>query len=149
MVAYVTDLHAMNEAMVTRLLSEPAVPVPEGGYALRVLETTGRATGRAVWTPLGVLRLHGIDYVVTPDRTRDWARNLRRTPACAAMAGQTRTEARATPVDGDRAAEVVRGYLAVVAAPWALAAFGLPADPTLDDIRPELARIGVFRLDPA
>ena len=123
------DLRKANEAMVSRLLFEAEAEPGEGGYSLRVLETTGRRSGRRTLTPLGVLRYGGQRYLVSPDRTRDWVRNLQACAEASVRAGGARWDVRAVPVEGDGAADVVAAYLDAVQVPWARAAFAGPAAP--------------------
>lgn len=136
----------MNQQMVTRLLAMPTESIPEGGYGLRVLEHTGRDSGQPHRTPVGVLARAQRRYLVCPDRTRDWPRNLTAHSQCVIRGGDRREELIAQPVDGDEGIDAVQTYLSVVQAPWALRAFGLPDDPTREHIAQEMARMIVFRL---
>lgn len=136
----------MNEQMVARLLAAQAEPIREGGYGLRVLEHIGRDSGQPHLTPVGVLMTGAGSYLVCPDRTRDWPRNLLAHPQCVIRAGERRDELTARPVEGDEGIDAVRTYLAVVQAPWAVRAFGLPDDPTRGQIAEQMTRMIVFRL---
>ena len=139
--------HGTNAEMIARLLAAAGVAVPDGGYGLRVLTTIGRRTGRAHLTPVGVLRFNAQLYVVCPDRTRDWPRNLLAEPECTVRSGSQEQRYRAVRVTGGAGVDVVATYLSVVQAPWALRAFRL-ADPTdHEQIAASLGRFGVFRLD--
>lgn len=143
------DVRAMNTGMTTRILAEPAAPVPEAGYALRVVRTTGRRSGEPRRTPVGVTRLHDHEYLVSPDRSRDWVRNLAAAPECALLAGDEDRARVAVPVGADEAAAVVSTYLRAVTVPWALKAFPVPPEATPAEITAHLDSIAVFRLDPA
>ncbi len=136
----------MNQAMVARLIDEQADPIPEAGYGLRVLEVAGRHSGRPTRTPIGVLHFRGGRYLVCPDRSRDWPQNLRHAGWGTIMAGDVSEPVDAVQIDGTDAAEVVAAYLAAVTAPWAVAAFDLPAHATIEEIVPALTRMAVFRL---
>lgn len=138
-----------NAAMTKKLLSAAPVQIPEEGYGLRVLATTGRHTGRSHLTPVGVLRHHGRSYVVCPDRTRDWPRNLRTQPECVIRIGSHRWRCHAAAVTGEPGVEVVAAYLSVVQAPWALRSFGLGEAPDPEEITASFGRFDVFRLDDA
>ena len=81
----------MNQDMARRLRIGPGQPLADGGYALRVVQVPGRRSGRPVVTPVGVLRWGGQDYLVCPDRTRDWPRNLTAHPECLLWTGSTAT----------------------------------------------------------
>ena len=70
----------MNAAMTDKILEDAVQPYREGGYALRVVRTTGRHSGQQRSTPLGVVQVDGALYLISPDRGRDWVRNLDRDP---------------------------------------------------------------------
>lgn len=139
------DIAAINHQMVDKLLGEPAQAYVEGGYALRVVHTTGRRSGHRRSTPLGVIQLAGVLYLVTPDRGRDWVRNLDADPAVVLDPGAQRRVA--TPVSGASAARVVAAYLKAMTVPWAVRAFSVGPDANSDEIIANLDTIGVFRLD--
>jgi deazaflavin-dependent oxidoreductase (nitroreductase family) len=141
------ELRAMNDDMAARLLAQPAAPLPEGGYALRVVRTRGRRSGEPRRTPVGVTRLHGRDYLVSPDPSRDWVRNLVAAPDCALLAGDEQRDCVAVPAPPDEAAEVVSTYLRAVTVPWALRAFPVTPDASPAEIGAHLDSIAVFRLD--
>ncbi|WP_433506614.1 nitroreductase family deazaflavin-dependent oxidoreductase [Pseudonocardia halophobica] len=142
------DIAALNAAMTTRILEQPAQPAVEGGYALRVLRSTGRRSGRVRETPLGVVCLDGRSYLVSPDPARAWVRNLDADPA-AGIASADGTEAvTARRAPAAEAAPVVSAYLRAMTVPWALQAFPVPADASLEEITAHLDTIAVFRLDP-
>lgn len=136
----------MNKQMVARLLATPAEPIPSGGYGLRVLEHRGRDSGRAHHTPVGVLAMEEHSYLVCPDRTRDWPRNLEHQPRCAILGSDRRDALEAHSVAGEEGIDAVATYLSVVQAPWALRAFGLPDDPSREQVADAMPRMIVFRL---
>lgn len=133
--------------MVHRLLAQQPEPIAAGGYGLRVLQSTGRVSGAAHCTPVGVLRRANSSYLVCPDRTRDWPRNLLAHPRCAIRAGDGQDHRSARPVDGQEGIAAVATYLSVVQTPWALRAFGLSDDPSPEEIAQAMPRMIVFRLD--
>lgn len=136
----------MNEQMVARLLATQPEPIPSGGYGLRVLEHHGRNSGRAHHTPVGVLAMAEHSYLVCPDRTRDWPRNLERKSRCAILGGDRRDALEALEAAGEEGIDAVSTYLSVVQAPWALRAFGLPDDPSREQVADAMPRMVVFRL---
>ncbi len=141
------DLAAMNTAMVDKILVEPPQPFVKGGYALRVVRTTGRRSGTLHATPLGVVERDGALYLVTPDRGRDWFRNIEANPALTLDPGDdART---AVPAPAAEAARAVATYLRSMQVPWALRAFPIGPQASLDEIAEHLDTIGVYRLDPA
>ncbi|MET1072743.1 MAG: nitroreductase family deazaflavin-dependent oxidoreductase [Umezawaea sp.] len=142
-----TDPRTMNTQMAARILGTPAEPVPEAGYALRVVRTRGRRSGESRDTPIGVTRLHDRHYLVSPDPTRDWVRNLAATPECTVLAGSEAEPRTAVPADGEEAASVVSTYLNAVTVPWALRAFPVAPDAPIEEITAHLGSIAVFRLE--
>ncbi|WNV88196.1 nitroreductase/quinone reductase family protein [Umezawaea sp. Da 62-37] len=142
-----TDPRTMNTQMAARILGTPAEPVPEGGYALRVVRTRGRRSGEPRDTPIGVTRLHDRHYLVSPDRSRDWVRNLITTPECDVLAGAEAEPCTAVPAAGEEAATVVSTYLTAVTVPWALRAFPVAPGAPIGEITAHLGSIAVFRLE--
>ncbi|QKV73897.1 nitroreductase/quinone reductase family protein [Amycolatopsis sp. Hca4] len=140
------DARAINAQMVAKLLATSGEPVPEGGYALRVIETRGRDSGAARRVPLAVVQREDRWYLVSPDRSRDWVRNLLETPACAVVEESTRLERHAEPADAIRAAAVVAQYLRSMTVPWAIEAFAVAQDATEEQIAPHLPGMAVFEL---
>jgi deazaflavin-dependent oxidoreductase (nitroreductase family) len=136
----------MNAEMTAKLIDAPAGPPPEGGYALRVVETRGRRTGEPRRVPLAVVALDGGRYLVSPVRNRDWVENLLAAPECALLSGGHREDHRADPVGGEEAASVVAAYLAAMSVPWAIRAFPVPQDATPAQILEHLPGMAVFRL---
>lgn len=141
------DLAALNAGMTQRLLSDPPQPYAEGANALRVVHTTGRRSGRRRSTPLGVLTLDGRHYLVTPDRTRDWCRNIDAEPAVVIDPGDEHRRAVAVPPE--ESARAIAAYLAATTAPWALRAFPVGPDAEPAAIIARLDVMAVYRLDQA
>ena len=142
-----TEIAAMNATMTERVLGMPGTPVPDGGYALRVLRTRGRRSGAPRSTPVGVVGRDGGEYVVSPVGTRDWVRNLRADPECTLCSGEGSSERRAVEPGAAEAGAVVVTYLRALDQPWALQAFPVPAGASADDVAVHLDTIAVFRLD--
>ncbi|SEC89351.1 deazaflavin-dependent oxidoreductase, nitroreductase family [Amycolatopsis tolypomycina] len=136
----------MNAEMTAKLIDAPAEPAPEGGYALRVVETRGRRTGTPRRVPLAVIARHTRHYLVSPVRDRDWVANLLATPECALLSAGRRDPRRAEPTVGEEAAAVVAAYLAAMRVPWAIRAFPVPQDATPAQILAHLPGMAVFRL---
>jgi deazaflavin-dependent oxidoreductase (nitroreductase family) len=140
------DIRALNAEMTAKLLGTPSEPPPEGGYALRVVETRGRSTGTPRRVPLAVVARDGGRYLVSPVRDRDWVANLLDAPECAVLSAAGREDCRAETVEGGEAAEVVATYLGAMSVPWAVKAFPVPQDASTAQIREHLAGMAVFRL---
>ncbi len=136
----------MNAAMRDKIIAEPVQPLADNAYALRVVHTTGRRTGQRRSTPLGVVQVDGTLYLVTPDRTRDWVRNLDAHPAVILDPGADARLAVAAPPD--EAARAVAVYLRAMRVPWAVRAFPVAPEADLAEITDHLDTIGVYRLDP-
>ncbi|MEC3979308.1 nitroreductase/quinone reductase family protein [Amycolatopsis sp. H20-H5] len=140
------DLRAMNAAMVAKVLAEPARPVTDGEYGLRVVETSGRASGEPRRVPLAVIQASGRRYLVSPVRDRDWVANLLAEPACAVLSASSRQSCRAEVPGDEEAAGIVAQYLASMSVPWAISAFPIAKDASLAEIRVNLPGMAVFRL---
>lgn len=138
---------AMNAPVIERLLNDAPQPEVDGTYSLRVLETRGRHSGLARRTPLGVLLLDGRRYLVSPNPTRAWVRNLEADAACALLGGGRRDDCRAMRAPTDEAIAAVQRYLDVVRAPWARSAFPFPAGAPDTVVREHIEGIAVFWLD--
>lgn len=141
-------VRALNDHMVSQLLQEPPGPLVERGYALRVLETRGRVSGLARRAPIGVLQSAGQWWLVSPQGTRDWVRNLRADPRCALLAGDERMPRRAVEGSVEQLATVVPEYLAVVTVPWAREAFPVSPESPQAVVFERASAMAVFRLDP-
>ena len=142
------ELRQLNDSMADRILSAPDQPLVEGGYALRVLETAGRSSGRPRRTPVGLVQLSGQYFVVAPDQQRDWVRNLDAHRTCRLLTSNAQTSHAAEPVTGPEGAEVVATYLRAMQAPWVWQSFSVPEDASADEIRPRMEALAVFRLRP-
>ncbi len=142
------ELREMNESMADRILRGAEQPLFEGNYALRVLEIAGRGSGRPRRTPLGVVQRSHRYFVVSPDRTRDWVRNLAEHRACRLMTSTTHTSCTAEPVTGPDGAEVIATYLHAMRAPWAWRAFAVPEEASAEQVRPRMDVLAVFHLEP-
>lgn len=141
------DLVAMNASMSEKILTDPAQPYVEGGYALRVVHTTGRRSGQRRTTPLGIVQVDGRLYLVTPDRSRAWVANIDADPAVVLDPGDdART---AVPAPAAEAAPVVSAYLRSMQVPWALRAFPVGPQAGPEEITAHLDTIAVYRLDEA
>ncbi len=140
------DLVAMNATMSQQILAEPAQPLVEHGYALRVVRTTGRRSGERRSTPIGVVQIDGRLYLISPDRGRAWVHNLDADPDCTLDPGNDhRTAVTAPP---EEAAPAISAYLKAMQVPWALRAFPVGPEASLDEITAHLDSIAVYRLEP-
>jgi hypothetical protein len=140
----------MGRQMTGRLMVAPAQPLPDPGYALRVLEIAGRRSGAPVDTPIGVLARDGRRFMVSPDASRDWVANLRSAGTATLKAGNLTESISTVELHGRPAAEVVVAYLAVVTVSWAVAAFRVPDGTSAEEVETRhLDRMAVFEVLPA
>ena len=86
--------------------------------------------------------------LVTPDPTRDWARNLAADPTATLLSADGDVPVRAERVGADEGAPVVQAYLAAMTVPWALEAFPVRPEDLLDTVRAHMDGIAVFALLP-
>ena len=143
------EVRAINARMVEQFLAQDPQPLTDGHHAVRVLETRGRVTGQAKRTPLGLTQVDSVHYLVSPDRGRDWVRNLSAEPRCALVVKNGPHPRIARSVTGDEAVTAIATYLATMRVPWALRAFPVAPDAPHEEIAAHLDTIAVFRLDPA
>ena len=138
--------HERNQFMIARIRSADArAPYREGGYVLRVLTVTGRATGQDRSWPIAVVQLREQRYLCAPNRRRDWVRNLLKAGWCT-LEGDDPARQTATLTEEDEAAEAVAAYLGALgrtSQEWPF-----PGDAQAATIRQHLAQIAVFRLTP-
>lgn len=113
-------LWRLGNRLETRLLrtlgTSPMAAVNRGGVL--VIETTGRRSGRARFTPVGYLQNAGGAYVVGGGaagmvRTPDWVANLRAEPAAAVWVKRRRIAVVASELSGDERDEAREHALAV------------------------------------
>ncbi len=141
------DAKANNAQMVDRILAMPIQPYQDGKYVLRVAEIVGRGSGTLYQVAIGMVRWNGAGYLVSPDPTRDWVRNLRASEHCAILAGAVREPYRAVAVsDAAEAIAVLRSYLPQLV--WTPAQFPVAVTDSDDTMRANLDKVAVFRLDP-
>jgi deazaflavin-dependent oxidoreductase (nitroreductase family) len=139
------ELRAINARLVEQFLGQEPQPLVEGGHAVRILESHGRRTGQSRRTPVGVTQVDGRHYLISPDPTRDWVRNLVAEPRCALVgAGGPRL---AIPAGGDEAVTAIATYLSGLQNPFALQAFPVAPDASPEEIAGHVDSIAVFRLD--
>ncbi|MET3804989.1 deazaflavin-dependent oxidoreductase (nitroreductase family) [Nakamurella sp. UYEF19] len=140
------DIRRINQGMVARLLDSDPQPLPDEGFATRVLETVGRSTGQVRSTPIAVVRSRGLSYLVSPDLSRDWVLNLQAHPGCTVRSRDDDFPATADPAGPDESVRVIGTYLRSMTVPWALKAFPIGPDASDDEIGAHLSTIAVFRL---
>ena len=145
--ADVARYREMNRAMVERLRGSAPPPLSAGTYELRVLRTTGRASGQERPVPLAVVHHGGRRYLVAPDARRDWVANLDAHPrgGIEGGVGGDVEEVEVSRVDGRPAARVVAAYAAAATGP-ARAAFPFGDDAPIEEVEAVLDRMAVFEV---
>ena len=80
-------------------------------WGSRVLEVPGRTTGEPRRTPVNLLKLDGVRYLVAPRGHTQWVRNMRVSGGGTLLLGRRREPFRATELDDDAKPAVLRAYL--------------------------------------
>ena len=82
-----------------------------GVYGSRVLEVRGRKSGEWRRTPVNLLAVDGVEYLVAPRGHTQWVRNLRASGAGRLRLGRRVQEFTAVEVEGEPKLPVLRAYL--------------------------------------
>lgn len=136
--------HVMNPlvAGLTRL----GVPV----LGSRVLEVTGRRSGRPRRTPVNLLEVGGRSYLVAPRGETEWVRNARAADGRVTLIkGRRRSAHVIVEVDGPEKVELLRAYLKRWKFEVGMFFHGIGPDSTSEAIAAESVRHPVFVLQPA
>jgi deazaflavin-dependent oxidoreductase (nitroreductase family) len=80
-------------------------------YGSRVLEVRGRKSGEWRSTPVNLLRLEGVDYLVAPRGHTQWVKNLRATPEGRLRVGRRIQPFTAVELGDDEKPPLLRAYL--------------------------------------
>lgn len=110
------QVHYQEPGRFTRLVFNPIVSgltkLGLGIAGSQVLRVRGRSSGEWRATPVNVLRVDGIRYLVAPRGETQWVRNLRAADGHGELRSGRRTEAFvATELDPRTSAPVLRAYL--------------------------------------
>jgi deazaflavin-dependent oxidoreductase (nitroreductase family) len=108
--------HYRKPGWVTRTLFNPAVEAATRmGFAVwgsRVLETTGRVSGKARRTPVNLLVFDGNEYIISPRGETQWVRNVRAAGGRLVLIhGRHRQERVASELEDAQKPAVLRAYL--------------------------------------
>lgn len=137
----------------TRIFNTVVAALARRGISLagaRELETTGRRSGLPRRTPVNLMRVDGVDYLVAPRGQTEWARNVRATPLLQLRLGRRTQAYRAVELHGDEAVPALRHYLKRWA--WEVSSFfpeGVTAASTDAELSAVVADHPVFRLSAA
>jgi deazaflavin-dependent oxidoreductase (nitroreductase family) len=80
-------------------------------WGSRVLEVRGRTSGEPRRTPVNLLTVDGVQYLVAPRGETQWVRNLRVAGDGVLLIGRRRQAFTATEVGEDARAPILRAYL--------------------------------------
>lgn len=140
----------INATMAARIRGTDPQPYVEGQHVLRVVEHRGRTTGQPRYVPIAVTQLDGQRYVCSPNRQRDWARNLLASGECRIERDEP-DHYQAVLVDADEAVNVVSTYLGNIVRRSGAGGHNFwpfPKDASPEEIRRHTDVIAVFRLEP-
>ena len=115
----------------------------------RVLEHTGRTSGKTFRTPVNLLTVEGADYLVSPRGETQWARNVRASKTLTLLLGRKRTTYSAIEVPVAERTPLLRAYLQAWA--WEVGKFfeGVGPDASDDELAAIADRHPIFRLERA
>ena len=80
-------------------------------WGSRILEVRGRKTGAPRRTPVNLLTVNGVRYLVAPRGHTQWVRNLRAAGDGHLLLGRRREKFRATEIADADKQEILRAYL--------------------------------------
>jgi hypothetical protein len=109
-------VHYRKPGWVTRAVFNPAVEAATrmgiGLWGSRVLETTGRVSGKVRHTPVNLLVVEGREYLVSPRGEAQWVRNVRAGGGrLALIRGRHRQERVASELGDSEKPPILRAYL--------------------------------------
>jgi deazaflavin-dependent oxidoreductase (nitroreductase family) len=117
-------------------------------YGSRVLEVRGRSSGQWRQTPVNLLRVDGVEYLVSPRGQTQWVKNLRASGEGRLRVGRRVEGFAAAEVGDEEKAPLLRAYLKKWSFEVGVFFAGVGPDASNDELR----RIGpdhpVFRLTP-
>ena len=111
----------------------------------RILAVQGRTSGKWYTTPVNPLTFDGSRYLVAPRGETGWVKNIRARKTGVLRLGRKSEPIAVEELPDDAKLPIIRNYLAR----WAMetgAFFGLPKDPTDEQIAAIVSRHPVFRI---
>jgi deazaflavin-dependent oxidoreductase (nitroreductase family) len=117
-----------------------------GASYRHLLTVTGRSSGLPRTTPVDVMNHDGSLWLVAPYGEVNWVKNLRAAGVAGLSRGRHVQDFDSEEVGAERAAPVIRQYIAKV--PVTRAYWGASADADVDELRAEARTHPVFRLTP-
>ncbi|MFI5590120.1 nitroreductase family deazaflavin-dependent oxidoreductase [Amycolatopsis sp. NPDC051758] len=137
------EIRDRNLQMLNRIRARDPQSHREGYYALRVLTVAGRTSGEPRTVPIALMQLDGIQYVCSPDRRRDWVRNLLAAGRCTVEPDEHELRD-ALLVEDASGAAAVAGYLGRL--PRVSDEWPFPGDAPPEQVLPFMGQIAVFQL---
>jgi deazaflavin-dependent oxidoreductase (nitroreductase family) len=98
------------ETFFNRLLGK-LVALGMGPEYMRVLDVRGRKSGRPFSTPVNLLALNGVQYLVAPPRNTHWVRNARVAGRVRLRRGRRSFNYRVEEIPRQDRPNVLKGYL--------------------------------------
>lgn len=98
------------EAFFNRVMGKLVAMGMGPGY-MRVLEVRGRKSGRLFSTPVNLLELNGVLYLVAPRGNTQWARNARVARRVGLRRGATRVHYQVEEIPSQDRPDILREYL--------------------------------------
>ena len=93
------------------IISNVMNPLFKLSGALPIIAVRGRRTGKVIRTPINVLDLNGVKYLVSPRGETGWSRNLRHVGEASLVIKGHEQRYRATEVPPDQRGPMIAGYL--------------------------------------
>lgn len=117
-------------------------------WGSRVLSVPGRTSGIARTTPVNVLTLGDVRYLVAPRGEAQWVKNVRVAGGCTLSVGRRREQVRLVEVADAEKPEILRSYL--LRWKWEVGQFfeGVGPDATDEQLLAIAPGYPVFRLEP-
>ncbi|SFO03888.1 hypothetical protein [Amycolatopsis rubida] len=137
------EVRDRNRQVLERIRSQEPQPHREGRYALRVMTVAGRTSGEPRAVPIALMQLDGVQYVCSPDRRRDWVRNLLAAGQCTVEPDEHGLRDALLVEDADGAAAVA-GYLGLL--PRVSDEWPFTGDAPTEQVLPFMRHVAVFRL---
>jgi deazaflavin-dependent oxidoreductase (nitroreductase family) len=98
------------EALFNRLVGK-LVALGVGPEYMRVLDVRGRKSGRIISTPVNILELNGVLYLVAPRGNTHWARNARAAGRIRLRRGRSKVDYQVEEIPSQDRPDVLREYL--------------------------------------
>ena len=86
-----------------------------GPSYMRVLDVRGRKTGRVISTPVNILAVDGVDYLVAPRGVTHWVRNARVSGRVSLRRGRDRHTYRLEELPPEARPSILKAYLTTYA----------------------------------